>query len=322
MVRASLFGRLTVLLALLLAAACISPAEAQAAPDAQSLLASGKVEQARDAFEQLLLQNPADASAREGVSVSSERMALEQRAAGHMDGALATLLRAKHIEPDDKRILLDLGILEEEMGLYLDAASTLRHLESLPPVDPNVSYALGRVDLSLGRLTEAEQEMQTYLKEHPEDASAHFGLGRIYLEGLQFDKAERELDQSIALQPKQTEGYYELGQAYLDQDRYQDSIAQFQKALLREPQHAGALSGIGIAYFRLKRYDLAREWLLKGTQVAPDYQTAHYYLGLTLSRTGDAEGSHRELEIATELAAKDAKQAASRLRLNSPEGQP
>jgi tetratricopeptide (TPR) repeat protein len=322
MMRTNLLTRLILLLALFTTALARLPIVAQAAPDAQTLLAAGKVEQARDAFEQALLQNSTDPAAREGMSLSSERLALNQRAAGHMDDALATLLRAHHVEPDDKRTLLDLGILEDEMALYLDAAATLRHLESLPPVDPNVSYALARVDMNLGKLTEAGQQMQIYLKAHPEDASAHFGLGKIYLLGLQFDKAEQELDRSIALQPKQTEGYYELGQAYLDQDRYQESIAQFAKALQREPQHGGALSGTGIAYFKLKQYDKAREWLLKSTQAAPEYQTAHYYLGLTLSRTGDASGSHRELEIATALAAKDAKQAANRLRLNTPEGQP
>jgi tetratricopeptide (TPR) repeat protein len=82
------------------------------------------------------------------------------------------------------------------------------------------------------------------------------------------------------------------------------------------------LTGVGIAYFKLKQYDKAKEWLLKSTAAAPEYQLGHYYLGLTLSRTGDAAGSRRELEIATTLAEKDAKQLSSRLRLNNPEGQP
>lgn len=313
----------TMLLCLMFGLLCCGQVEAQATTaEGQRLQAEGKVEQARDAFEQALVHDPTDAGAREGLSVTSERLALDERAAGNMDGALASLLRAQRAEPDDKRILLDLGILEDEMALYLDAARTLEHLRTLPPVDPNALYALARVNMSLGKLKPAEEEMQAYLAVHPQDASAHYGLGSIYLQGLQFEKAERELEESIAIQPKQSEGYYQLGQAYLDQDRYVESIGDFEKALERDPQHGGALSGIGIAYFKLKQYDKAKEWLLKSTQAAPEYQLGHYYLGLTLARVGDAAGSHRELEIATTLAAKDAKQAASRLRLNDPEGQP
>ncbi len=293
-----------------------------ATAEAQRNQAEEKAEQARDAFEQALLRDPTDAAAREGMSVTSERLALDQRAAGRMDDALASLLRAQRVEPDDKRILLDLGILEDEMSLYLDAAGTLEHLQSLPPVDPNTWYALARVNMSLGKLKEAEQEMRSYLGVNPHDASAHYGLGTIYLQGLQFDKAEQELQQSIAIQPKQSEAYYQLGEVYLDQERYVESIGQFEKTLERDPRHGGALAGVGVAYFKLKQYDKAKQWLLKSTQAAPDYQLGHYYLGLTLARIGDAEGSHRELEIATALAARDAQQMASRLRLNNPEGQP
>jgi len=323
MCSAKMLAKRSVLLSMVLCAPWSKQVKGQATTaEAQRLQADGKVELARDAFEQALLRDPADASAREGMSLSSERLALAQRDAGHMDDALASLLRAQQAEPDDKRILLDLGILEDEMSLYLDAASTLEHLQSLPPVDPNVWYALARVNMSLGKLTEAGQEMRSYLAVQPQDASAHYGLGTIYLQGLQFGKAEQELKRSIALQPKQSEAYYQLGEVYLDQDRYVESIGEFEKALERDPQHGGALSGVGIAYFKLKQYDKAKGWLLKSVDAAPDYQLGHYYLGLTLARTGDAEGSHRELKIATTLAAKDAKQLASRLRLNNPEEQP
>jgi tetratricopeptide (TPR) repeat protein len=198
----------------------------------------------------------------------------------------------------------------------------LEHLESLSPVDPNAMYALARVNMSLGKLTDAEQEMRSYLRVYPQDASAHFGLGSIYLLALKFDRAEQELKQSIAIQPKQSEAYYQLGQTYLDEDKYLESIAQFEKTVDRDSQHGGALTGMGIAYFKLKQYDKAKECLLKSVEAAPDYQLGHYYLGLTLSRLGDAAAAHRELDIATALAAKDAKQMASRLRLNNPDGQP
>ncbi len=310
-------------MALAFGAACAGPMDGQARTSGALPLPGGEtVEQARDRFERVLVNDPQDAAARDGMAASSERIALGQRAEGHMDLALATLLRAKQAEPDNKRILLDLGILEDEMELYLDAEATLERLVTMPPVDPNAAYALARVDMSLGKLKEAEEEMQTYLAAFPMDASAHYGLGRIYLLGLQFEKAESELKRSIELQPKQSEAYYQLGLASLDQNKYAESIPIFEKVLERDPQHGGALVGIGTACFKMKDYAKANEWLLKATRAAPEYQPGHYYLGLTLARLGDVDGSRRELNLATELAAKDSKQSASRVRLANPDGKP
>jgi tetratricopeptide (TPR) repeat protein len=290
--------------------------------EAQRDEAEGKLEEARDLYERALLLRPRDTQAQAGMASSSERLSLKELAAGDKDDALADLVRAQRAEPDNQKVLYDLGILEDQMGLYLDSAATLDHLVALKPADPNAYYALGRVDLDLGKLGASETAMTTYLNAHPLDASAHYGLGRVYLEGLQFDKAQKEFEESIRIQPKQVETYYQLGQAFLQQDKYSDAMAQFQKALERDPAHGGALVGMGTAYFKLKQYPAAKDWLTKGVQAAPDYQLGHYYLGLTLAKTGDSEASKRELDLAATLAAKDNAKSASRLRIQNSGGPP
>jgi tetratricopeptide (TPR) repeat protein len=290
--------------------------------EARDLQTNGKLDKARDIYERVLLLRPQDSEAQDGMSLTSEQLALNERAAGHMDIAFNILVRAQRAEPDNPRVLLDLGILEDEIMLYREAAGTLEHLETLGAVDPNTYYALARTDLHLGRLEPAEEQMKRYLKVRPDDASAHYGLGKIYLQGVQFSKAEAEFRRSIEIQPKQSESYYELGQALLDRNEFEASMAQYQKTLERDPRHGGALAGMGIAYFKLKQYEEARKWLVKATLASPDYQPGHYYLGLTLRRLGDASASRRELDVATELAAKDNKEAATRITILNPEAQP
>lgn len=292
------------------------------AAEAQRLLVEGKFEQARDAYEQLLLTQPGDAAAQEGLAEATERLALKERAAGHRDAALAALLHAQKVEPDNRRVLFDLGVLEEEMSLFQDAEAVLTHLETLKPIDANTYYALGRVYLDQGKLDAARAEMQAFLALRPDDASAQFGLGKIDLQALHFDAAQAEFERSIVLQPKQTEAYYQLGLVFLEQNRFEECIRQFNKVLERNPQHGGALVGAGTAYFKLKQYDKAKDWLTQGTLAAPEYQPGHYYLGLTLARLGDTPGSQRELSIATTLADKENEQAANRLRIQNPEGRP
>jgi tetratricopeptide (TPR) repeat protein len=289
---------------------------------ANKLRESGSLNEARDVFERVLEANPDSAKAQDGEVQVSEQLALNARGAGHSDESLADLLRAQKHAPENVRVLFDLGVLEDEMQLYLDADKILAHLERLRPEDPNTLYAVARVKLDLGQLAIAEEKMKAYLKIRPNDASAHFGLGRIYRQGLQLEKARTEFERSIELQPHQTEAYFQLGDIEVEQKNYQDAVTNFSKTLLGNPKHGGALAGTGIAYYRQKQYDKAAQFLKEATHTAPEYQPGHYYLGLTLARLGMVEESQRELTLATSLAEKDNKKDANRLRLVTPTPNP
>lgn len=289
---------------------------------ANKLLQSGSLTESRDVLEQVLNASPDNAVAQDGEVQVSERLALNARASGYSDESLADLLRAQKFAPDNARLLFDLGVLEDEMQLYLDADKTLGHLESLKPDDPNVLYAVARVKLDLGQLASAEEKMRAYLNIHPNDASAHFGMGRIYRQGLQLEKARAEFERSIELQPHQTEAYFQLGDIEVDQKDYQDAITNFSKTLVGNPKHGGALAGTGIVHYRQKEYAKAAPFLEEAIRVAPEYQPGHYYLGLTLARLGKTEESQRELATAINLAEKDNKRDANRLRLVTPDRNP
>jgi tetratricopeptide (TPR) repeat protein len=291
-------------------------------PEGNALLQAGKASEAREAFEHILARDPANSEAQAAEVAACERLALDARAAGHMDDALQILLRAKDFAPRQARLLLDLGILEEQMRLYKDAEQALAAAEELNPDDPNILYGMARVKMDLGQMKPAEEQMISYLKLRPDDASAHFGLGRIYQVGLQFDKARAEFMRSVELQPLQTESYYELGDLALKQGDLDEAIAQFNKTLTRDPKHGGALEGCGEARFKQKQYREAKEFLDRAVAAAPDYPPAHYYLGLTLARLGLGEDSKRELAIAARLADAENKQSASHLQLAKPDAVP
>ena len=312
------------LLSMLAAAPLASAAiqEQSAIDQANKLREGGNLNESRDVFERVLKASPDNAAAQDGEVQVSERLALNARGVGHSDESLSDLLRAQKFAPENVRLLFDLGVIEDEMQLYLDADKTLAHLESLKPEDPNVLYAVARVKLDLGQLGFAEEKMKAYLKIHPDDASAHFGLGRIYRQGLQLEKAQMEFERSIELQPHQTEAYFQLGDIEIEQKDYQDAVTNFSKTLLGNPKHGGALAGTGIAYYRQKQYDKAAQFLEEATHAAPEYQPGHYYLGLTLARLGKAEASQRELTIATGPAEKDNERDANRLRLVTPAPNP
>lgn len=269
----------------------------------------------RERAEAMLARSPNDHDAQDLEVSASERIALQARAAGNPQGALEALLRAQRFAPENPRLLYDLGIMEEQIGLHQDALTTVQHLQQLTPHDPQTAYLAARVELDLGRLSDAERDMRAYLAAHPEDATAHYGLGRILQMAQQPAAAKPEFEQAITLMPAQTESYYQLGQIALDAGDFSGTLADDAKVLARDPRHGGAWTNSGIAYFRLKQYDQAASSLQQAISIAPDYQPAHYYYGLTLARLGKKPEAEHELALATQLAQENNHKDAQRLRL-------
>ena len=224
-----------------------------------------------------------DNQLREMLVNAAEGTALQQRANGDRNGALATLLSAKAEAPHNFALLLDLSILEDELRLLRDADRDVHEARVIHPEELKALYAEARVKMDLQDMPAAERDMRTYLKARPDDATAHYGLGRILQVTQRSDEARSEFQRSIALAPNQAESYYQIGQMALDHGDYPEAQQECRKALEYDPKHGGALAAMGIAAFRLKQYGEAVQSLRAAIAVAPGYQPAHYYYGLALA---------------------------------------
>jgi len=281
------------------------------------LLAGRHWEEAMSSLEPVLQARP-DKVASNAEVESALAVALEARRRSDRDGALIALLRARKYVPDNVKLLVSLGILEDEMRLYKDADEALQRALLLEPSDPNALYAAARVQMDLQNLPQADTYFRAYLKQRPEDATAHYGLGRALLMAQKPAEARREFQRSVELRPQQVESYYQLGEIDLEAGRLESAQEYFQKALERDPQHGGAHCGLGMIGYRRKQYDKAVEELALAVQSAPDYQKARYYYGLALAKVGRKEDSERELAIATRLADEENRRQAGRLQLKGP----
>ncbi len=266
------------------------------------LLGEHRYPEAMDRFETVLATNLRDPAARAGELSAATQLALQARGSGSPNAAFLCLQHAREHLPDDPTLLLDLGIQAQQMHLLPQAAEALNAALALKPADPSITYALARVETDQAHLPAAEQRFRTYLAARPNDASAHFGLGHVLEMQQRIDEARAEFQRSIDIQPIQTESFFQLGQIALDAGQPETAVPLFQKTLARDPRHGGALTGLGILAYRRKDFAAARQQLTAAVQSSPDYQPAHYYLGLTLARLGEKAGSERELKTATDLA--------------------
>jgi tetratricopeptide (TPR) repeat protein len=257
--------------------------------------------EAMDRFETVLSINLRSVEARRGELAAVTELAISMRRENHQQAALQALEHARTKLPDDPKLLFELGVQADELGRLPEADEVLNAARKLNPEDLDTLYALARVETGEQHMPAAEADFRAYLAKRPEDASARFGLGRVLAAEQRTEEARAEFERSVQLQPVQTESYYELGQLELEAQHDAQAEPFFRKVLERDPTHGGALTGMGILAFRRKDYAQAEQYLATAEKIAPEYQPAHYYRGLALTRLGQKQEADRELQLATQL---------------------
>jgi tetratricopeptide (TPR) repeat protein len=234
---------------------------------------------------------------------------------GDPEKALAHLVRAKELAPQDPEVLFEFGMAALRLTLHEDAARALVEALARRPDEPKFLYALARARMGTGDLNEAERLFRRYVELRPDDASGHFGLGYV-LAGLRRSEAARDaFERSLALRPEQTESNYQLGLLEMADGNPDAAAARFGKALARYRDHTGALLGMGRVYFSRKQYDAARQNLERAVELEPGLQQAHYYLSMTYARLGNKEAAARETEISEKLEREEKNRRRTILKL-------
>ncbi|MGI9071693.1 MAG: tetratricopeptide repeat protein [Bryobacteraceae bacterium] len=231
----------------------------------------------------------------------AKQCALNAARSGDKEKALAILLRAREVLPQDPELLYELGLVALESNLYQDAQKLLEQALLARPEYHDAIYALARAYLGQNMAKQAEEQMRKYLAAKTDDASAQYGLGYILMAEQKLGEAQAAFEKSLALQPNQTESLFQLGEIAIKQANNNAARESFVKVLSRDPHHAGALTELGILAYRASHYSEAKTTLGRAVASAPSYQKAHYYYALTLTKLGDKTNADHEFEISKSL---------------------
>ncbi|HZP00305.1 MAG TPA: tetratricopeptide repeat protein [Terriglobia bacterium] len=264
-------------------------------------LQSGQRDEATAEFQQALRLDPARADIRDKLVGLLREDAREALRADNPEKALASLLQARKLNPDDPDLQYELGMVALRMSLFTDSAEAFQNVLAKRPDDSLALYGLGRAQIEAGKFPEAKESFTRYVHDHSEDPSGHYALGLV-LEVLQEDReAQSHFERSIALRPAQTESYFRLGVIELDHEQWDGAKKNFRIVLDRDNNHAGALAGLGRIAYQEKSYPEAADLLQRAVASDPTLREAHYFLGLAYARIGRKQESERELQIATRL---------------------
>lgn len=152
---------------------------------------------------------------------SLDYMGWVDRSANHieqnrLDSAAVALQKAMALEPANENnpvLLLNLGILQRQLGLYDDAYISFTASMGNNPLPDVVLHNRASLLCDMERFDEAMEDYNTLIRNYPEDVEAYYRRGLLFLEKNERAKAEDDFKASDAIDPDNM--YTKLSKALL-----------------------------------------------------------------------------------------------------------
>jgi superkiller protein 3 len=240
------------------------------------------------------------------------------------DQAIAVYRRALKLSPDDKPILLNLGLVYLKQEAHSRALPLFARVVAIDPGHLQARQLLAVCRVYVGRLEPAIRDLESlrasaprdesilfllgfaYLKNHnPEKAKlifeqmfqaagterATYLLAKAYYEATLFPQAEENLQEVLRLNPQFPGAHLELGKVYISLRRTEEAMRELELALKQDPADADASYFLGGALALQEHYSQAIPYLEHARKVKPDFWAPYFYLGkakLSLEQPAEA----------------------------------
>jgi tetratricopeptide (TPR) repeat protein len=278
-----------------------------------------------NAFLAVGLPDRAEKNAQIALSLSQDCTACYQTLAqiaerqDNSEKALAYLVTARKVAPQDPEILFEFGEVCLERNLVDDALPALTKAVELKPDNDSYVYVLGSANIARGHLPDALKLFQQLQRKHSRDAALAYAIGAVYYLQGKFEDAEASLKQSLAAQPDQVAASYYLALTYDAMGDDERAIPVFRDLLKANPRHAPSYVKLGTILVREHQYEEAQQNLEQAVSLDPDSVEAHYQLGLLFRRLGKSAESESQFAESRKLEAEQRAQKDMRLRLLLPD---
>src|SRR5579871_154204 len=270
----------------------------------------GDLGEAFESYEAALTLNPECIRCFRQLAEISERQKDPEK-------ALAYLIKAKRLRPQDPEILFEFGKTCLELDLLEDALPTLQHAAQLRPKDDRYAYVLGSAYVSKKQYAAAAKIYQALLQKHPGDAVLNYAMGSLLFLQVKLDDAAVYLHKSVDIQPDQDVAYYYLGLVAEGKGQDEEAISVLHKVLEHNPNYGPAYEALGRLLLKQQKYGQSKDALDKAISLNPESVKAHYQLGMLLGRMGRQDDASKELAIVQQLNEAESKKEGTRLRILS-----
>lgn len=133
-----------------------------------------------------------------------------------LDSAAVALQKAMALDPTNENnpvLLLNLGILQRQLGLYDDAFISLTASMAKNPLSDVALHNRASLLCDMERFDEAMEDYDALIRNYPEDVEAYYRRGLLFLEKNDRARAEADFKASDAIDPDNM--YTKLSKALL-----------------------------------------------------------------------------------------------------------
>jgi uncharacterized protein (TIGR02466 family) len=222
---------------------------------------------------------------------------VEMVQAGQFEQTEATAKMLLNQYPEAFVIYNILGVAQEHLQKFADAATTYREALKIDPRVAEVNFNLGAVLGHLGQHDEAIAYYRRALSIKPNLDAAWFNLGFALQEKGEFEEAAASYRKAIALVPDFFEAYGNLGVVLQKQGKLEDAIANYRKALAINPDALGHFN-LGTALRDEGKHEEAGQCYLKALELNPNYADAHNNLGEIFRDQGNMDAAIKSYQTA------------------------
>lgn len=284
-----------------------NPSSALAGNLGKSYLQLGDLDGAERNFMLALKLNPACAACDEGIAAVADRK-------NNTEKALAYLLKAKELNPDNPDILFEFGKVCLERNLIEDALPALSKAASLQPDRDQFIYVLGSAYVARGNLPKAASLYKKLLLKHPRDPVLNYATGTVYYLQGNYSAAEASLKQSLQENSDQVAAPYYLSLTYSHLGQNDKAVALLRGLIKSHPQYAPSYVKLGTILVAEHHYADAEEKLEQAIKLDPKSRQAQYQLYLLFHFLGKPAESKQHYEKWKKLQAEH--NAETRLELH------
>ena len=222
---------------------------------------------------------------------------VEMLQTGQLEQAEATANMLLNSYPDAFIFYNILGVAQEGLKKFEDAATTYQKALRLDPSIAEVHFNLGSIYGHMGCTEDAIACYRKALSLKPNLDAAWFNLGFALQEQGQYTEAADCYRKAIAIQPGFFEAYGNLGVVLQKQGKLEDAVENYLKALQINPDPLGHFN-LGTALRDQGKHEEAAQSYLRALEMNPNYADAHNNLGEIFRDQGNMDAAIKSYQTA------------------------
>ncbi|MGA2729072.1 MAG: tetratricopeptide repeat protein [Terracidiphilus sp.] len=212
--------------------------------------------------------------------------AVELAEKGQEAEAITEWIKLKNDNPDNARIVNNLGVALTRTGKYDEAVPQFEKALELNPQYNLVHVNLGRALMGAGQTDAAVAEYEKAVQLYPDSADLHNSLGSALEQQGRIDDAIAQFKNAIQIDPELADAHNFLGLALLSQGQAgQQAAAQqeFKTAIALKPDFADAENNLGTLYGKQGNDAAAEQMFREAIKNDPAFPRAMVNLAATLA---------------------------------------